>query len=157
MGMVVHDTSALVATTIDRPRASRSSTITGSPFSNFKATLARVVSGTSNTVVGSHINRVPSPRQTIRATYLSPLLGDYTVIWRHEGHTTTLQGAWLDPFTVVDANVRREIVPGLRGFVSVENVGDVRYQINIAGAGANALVSYGLPRTVRVGLEASRY
>ena len=118
---------------------------------------ARVVSGTGSAVVGSHINRVPSPRQTIRASYLSPLLGDYTVIWRHEGHTTTLQGAWLDPFTVVDANVRREIVPGLRGFVSVENVGDVRYQINIAGAGANALVSYGLPRTVRVGLEASRY
>jgi outer membrane receptor protein involved in Fe transport len=117
---------------------------------------ARVVSATGTTVVGSHINRVPSPRQTIRATYLSPLLGDYTVIWRHEGHTTTLQGAWLDPFTVVDANVRREIVPGLRAFLSVENVGDVRYQVNVAGSGASALVSYGLPRTVRGGLEVAR-
>jgi len=104
-----------------------------------------------------HINRVPSPKQTIRATWTSKLLGDWTGILRHEGHTTTLQGVWLDPFTVVDANVQREIVPGLRGFVSVENIGDTKYQINIAGTGAAAIVSYGVPRTVRVGVEAYRF
>ena len=69
-----------------------------------------------------HINRVPSPKQTIRGTWSSKMLGDWTAIWRHEGHTTTLQGVWLEPFTVVDANVQREIVPGIRGFVSVENL-----------------------------------
>jgi outer membrane receptor protein involved in Fe transport len=118
---------------------------------------ARVVAGPPGTVVGAHINRVPSPKQNVRATWTSPMLGTWTGIWRHEGHTTTLQGASLAPYTVVDANVQRQIVPGLTGFVSVENIGDTKYEINIAGAGANALLSYGLPRTVRVGLQAYRY
>jgi outer membrane receptor protein involved in Fe transport len=118
---------------------------------------ARVVSGPVGTVVGAPINRVPSPKQTIRATYGSSLLGDLTAMWRHEGHTTTLQGVQLAPFTVVDANVRRELLPGVRGFVSVENVGNTQYQVNISGTGANTLISYGLPRTVRVGMEAFRY
>ena len=118
---------------------------------------ARVVDGPAGTVIGAHINRVPSPKQTIRATYTSALLGDYTVIWKHEGQTTTLQGLPLEPFSVVDANVRHELVPGLRGFVSLENIGNANYQINLAGTGAAALISYGMPRTVRVGLEAFRY
>jgi outer membrane receptor protein involved in Fe transport len=107
-----------------------------------------------------HINRVPSPKQTIRATYASGMFGDWTVMWRHEGHTTTLQGVWLDPYSVVDVNVQRELVPGLRGFVSVENLGNTEYQINIAGAGTAAspiVVSQGLPRTVRIGVEAFRF
>ena len=66
------------------------------------------------------------------------MLGDWTAIWRHEGHTTTLQGVWLEPYTVVDANVQREIVRGLRGFVSVENIADKKYQVNLAGAGTTA-------------------
>jgi len=107
-----------------------------------------------------HINRVPSPKQTIRGTWSSAMLGDWTAIWRHEGHTTTLQGVWLDPYTVVDANVQREIVAGLRGFLSVENIGDTQYQVNLSGAGTTAsplIVSRGLPRTVRVGVEAYRF
>ena len=107
-----------------------------------------------------HINRVPSPKQTIRATYSSARLGDWTAVWRHEGHTTTLQGVWLDPYTVLDASVQRELVPGVRGFVSLENVTDQKYQINIAGLGTAAnptIVSQGLPRTIRVGVEAFRF
>ncbi|MDB4890643.1 MAG: TonB-dependent receptor, partial [Gemmatimonadetes bacterium] len=118
---------------------------------------ARVVDGPAGTVIGAHINRVPSPKQVVRGTYTSSLLGDYTVIWKHEGTTTTLQGAPLEPYTVVDANVRRELVPGLRGFVSLENIGNTNYQINLAGTGTATLISYGMPRTVRVGLEAFRY
>jgi len=118
---------------------------------------ARVVSGPPGTRVGAHINRVPSPKQTIRATYSSATLGAWTAIWRHEGQTTTLQGAPLKPYTVVDANVQRELVPGLTGFVSVENIGDTQYQINLSGSGQNTLISYGLPRTVRVGVQAYRY
>ncbi|MEO8619622.1 MAG: TonB-dependent receptor [bacterium] len=117
----------------------------------------RVVSGPAGTVVGAHFNRVPSPRQVIRAMYTSALLGDYTVIWKHEGQTTTLQGLALEPFTVVDASVRRELVPGLRGFVAVENIGNKNYQINLAGTGAAQLISFGMPRTVRAGVEAFRY
>jgi outer membrane receptor protein involved in Fe transport len=118
---------------------------------------ARVVSGPAGTVPGAPINRVPSPRQTIRATYASPLLGDATAIWRHEGQTTTLQGLPLEPFTVVDASVRRTLLPGLRAVFSVENIGDTQFQVNVAGTGAAALYSYGMPRTVRIGLEAYRY
>jgi len=107
-----------------------------------------------------HINRVPSPKQTIRATWTSKMLGSVTAMWRHEGRTTTLQGVGLDPFSVVDANVQREIVRGLRAFLSVENIGDVKYQVNLAGAGTTAspfVVTQGLPRTVRVGVEAYRF
>ena len=118
---------------------------------------ARVVSGPPGTVTGAPINRVPSPKQTIRASYVTPLLGDITAMWRHEGQTTTLQGLPLEPFTVVDASLRRELVPGLRAMLSVENVGDTNYQVNVVGTGAAALFSYGMPRTVRIGLEAFRY
>lgn len=117
----------------------------------------RVVAGPPGTLVGAHINRVPSPKQMVRATYASGKFGKWTGIWRHEGHTTTLQGAWLDPYTVVDANVQRELVRGISAFASVENIGDTTYQINLAGTGANTLISYGLPRTVRIGLQAYRY
>jgi iron complex outermembrane receptor protein len=107
-----------------------------------------------------HFNRVPSPKQTIRATYSSAKLGDWTAIWRHEGTTTTLGGVPLAPYTVVDANVQRELVPGLRGFVSIENITDANYQVNISGAGTAAnptIVSRGLPRTIRAGVEAFGY
>jgi outer membrane receptor protein involved in Fe transport len=106
-----------------------------------------------------HINRVPSPRQTVRATWTSRAIGDWTAIWRHEGRTTTLQGVWLNPFTVVDANVQREIMLGFRGFVSVDNVFDADYQVNLALATATTprMTTVGMPRTVRVGVEAYRF
>ncbi|HEX4681401.1 MAG TPA: TonB-dependent receptor [Gemmatimonadaceae bacterium] len=107
-----------------------------------------------------HVNRVPSPKQTIRGTWTSPMLGDWTAIWRHEGRTTTLQGAPLDPYSVVDANVQRELVPNIRGFVSIENLTNKQYMINIGGAATAAnptVVTQGLPRTFRVGVEAARF
>jgi outer membrane receptor protein involved in Fe transport len=118
---------------------------------------ARVVSGPAGTAPGTPINRVPSPKQTIRATYTAFPIGQLTAMWRHEGNTTTLQGLPLEPFTVVDASLRRDLVPGLRGIFAIENIGNTQYQVNVAGAGAAALYSYGLPRTLRVGLEAYRY
>ena len=115
--------------------------------------------GTSNNHK-PHINRVPSPKQTLRVTYSPRQFGEWTVIARHEGTTTTLGGVPLHQYTVVDANVQREIVPGLRGFVSAENIGDVRYGINISGSGTASnpfVLSNGLPRTIRAGLEAFRF
>jgi iron complex outermembrane receptor protein len=116
----------------------------------------RIVSGPPGTVVGAPVNRVPSPRQTIRASYLSPKFGDYTAIWRHEGHTTTLQGIDLAPFSVLDLNAQRLVVPGVRAILSMENVTNEQYQVNIAGTGASELISYGLPRTFRLGIEIFR-
>jgi outer membrane receptor protein involved in Fe transport len=110
----------------------------------------RVVSNDSTN--GQHINRVPSPKYTVRGTYQSPPLGTYTVMWRHEGKTTTLQGLPLAPFSVVDASAQRDLYAGVSAFVSLENIGNTQYQVNIAGAGASELISYGLPRTLRVGL-----
>ena len=124
---------------------------------------ARVQSGISATLPSDqkpHINRVPSPRQTLRGTYSSSLLGELTVMWRHEGQTTTLGGLALKPFTVVDLNYQREIIRGVRGFLSIENIGDVLYEVNKGGAGSTAnpyIISVGLPRTFRAGIEAFRF
>lgn len=118
---------------------------------------ARVVSGPTGTVVGAHINRVPSPKQNVRVMWDHSTFGTWSAVWRHEGHTTTLQGAWLDPYTVVDASVRRAIVPGVTAQASLENIGNKQYQINLSGSGTSTLISYGMPRTLRVGLEASRF
>ena len=85
--------------------------------------------------------------------YTTPRLGQWTAILRHEDVNSTFSGAHLAPFTVLDANVQRQIVPGLSAFVSVENVADAKYQVNLSGT----LVSLGLPRTLRAGLEAFRH
>jgi outer membrane receptor protein involved in Fe transport len=114
---------------------------------------ARLLAGPAGTVVGSRVSRVPMQKQVVRVSYTTPILGSLTVIGRHEGVTTTFSGVGLEPFTVVDANYQHELFPGLDGFVSVENVGDKAYQVNLTGT----IVSLGLPRTVRVGLEAYRF
>jgi len=48
------------------------------------------------------------------------------------------------------------IVPGDRAIVSMENVTGERYQINLEVTGPSTLISYGLPRTLRIGVEAFR-
>jgi outer membrane receptor protein involved in Fe transport len=118
---------------------------------------ARQQSGiAAGTTKKPHINRVPSPKQTVRATYTSAKFGDWTAIWRHEGHTTTLQGVWLEPFSVLDANVQRELLPGFTAFLSVENVTNAAYQVNLTAA-TNGIASLGLPRTFRAGLRVERW
>lgn len=102
--------------------------------------------------VGSYVGRVPQQRQVIRATYSTPALGSLTALWRHEGKNSTFNGTQLDPFTVVDANYTRDLSRGISLFASMENVGDVKYQVNVSGG----IVSLGLPRTVRVGMRAGR-
>jgi outer membrane receptor protein involved in Fe transport len=114
---------------------------------------AVVVANEANpATIGNYIGRVPQQRQVIRATYATPMLGSLTALWRHEGKNSTFNGTQLDPFTVVDANYTRDISSGVSLFASVENVGDVKYQVNFSGG----IVSLGLPRTVRVGVRAER-
>ncbi|HKW47943.1 MAG TPA: TonB-dependent receptor [Gemmatimonadaceae bacterium] len=103
-----------------------------------------------------HINRVPSPKQTIRATYDSRWFGDWTAIWRHEGTTTTLQGFALDPYTVADATWQRELLPGFTSVVSLENITNAQYEVSTTAA-ANGIASFGLPRTLRVGVRVERW
>jgi len=54
--------------------------------------------------------------------------------------------------TVVDANYTRDFGRGVSLFASVENVGDVKYEVNFSGG----VVSLGLPRTVRLGARVGR-
>jgi iron complex outermembrane receptor protein len=117
---------------------------------------ARQQSGVPAVGPKPHINRVPSPKQTIRATYSARQFGDWTAIWRHEGPTTTLQGVWLDPFTVLDANVQREMLPGITGILSVENITNAQYEVNLTAA-TNGVASFGLPRTLRIGVRVERW
>jgi outer membrane receptor protein involved in Fe transport len=117
---------------------------------------AKIVAGPAGTVVGQRVGRVPVQKQVIRASYTSPRFGALTLIGRHEGVTTTLQGVPLEPFTVLDANAQREIVPGVRAFVSVENIANTEYQVALTAV-LNGVASLGMPRTVRVGLEAYRF
>jgi outer membrane receptor protein involved in Fe transport len=116
---------------------------------------AKIVAGPTGTTVGQRVGRVPVQKQVVRASYSSSAFGTLTVLARHEGVVTTLQGVPLQPFTVVDANFQRSIFNGLNGFVSVENVGDTEYQIALSAA-SNGIASLGLPRTVRIGLQAFR-
>jgi outer membrane cobalamin receptor len=102
--------------------------------------------------VGNYVFRVPQQRQVIRATYSTPVTGALTLLWRHEGKNSTFGGTQLDPFTVVDASYRRSVADGAAVFAAVENVGDVKYQVNLTGA----IVSLGLPRTFRLGMNLSR-
>lgn len=67
-----------------------------------------------------------------------------------------LQGADLDPFSVPDLMAQQIIVPVLRAIVLLENVADVKYQINLAGTWPRTLISYSMPRTLCVGVEAFR-
>jgi outer membrane receptor protein involved in Fe transport len=112
-----------------------------------------VVSDSANPAnVGNYIGRVPQQRQVIRATYGFPMLGTLTALWRHEGKNSTFNGTQLDPFTVVDANYTRDVGYGVSAFASVENVGNVEYQVNLSGT----IVSLGLPRTFRAGMRVAR-
>jgi iron complex outermembrane receptor protein len=113
---------------------------------------AKIVSGPTGTVVGTRIGRVPVQRQNVRVTYTSRTLGAFTVTGRHEGVTTTLQGVPLAPFTLYDAQYRREIIREVAGFIQVENLTDTKYQVGLSAA-INGVVSLGMPRTVRVGLD----
>ncbi|HEX6573888.1 MAG TPA: TonB-dependent receptor [Gemmatimonadaceae bacterium] len=116
---------------------------------------AKIVESANPAQVGQRVGRVPVQKQVFRGSYSSALLGSLTVIGRHEGVVTTLQGIPLEPFTVFDANYQRSIVPGLSGFISVENIADTEYQVALTAV-SNGIASLGLPRTIRIGLQAFR-
>jgi iron complex outermembrane receptor protein len=94
------------------------------------------------------VNRVPLHRAAVRVTYDSPRIVTANVLLRLEGENHALGGARLAPFTVFDADLRREVTRGLDAFLSVENLFDREYVVNVSGP----LESIGLPRTVRGGV-----
>ncbi|MBX6332740.1 MAG: TonB-dependent receptor [Gemmatimonadaceae bacterium] len=112
----------------------------------------RIVAGPTPASIGTRVGRVPLQRAVIRGTYSTAKLGALTLLWRYEGVSTTFSGARLKSFSVVDANYQRDLLPGTSAFISVENVGDTDYQVNLSGA----IVSLGMPRTIRAGVSVGR-
>jgi outer membrane receptor protein involved in Fe transport len=100
------------------------------------------------TATDAPVNRVPLHRAAVRVMYDSPRIVTGSVLLRLEGENHALGGARLAPFTVFDADVRREVARGIDVFVSVENLFDRQYVVNVSGP----LESIGLPRTVRGGV-----
>ncbi len=116
------------------------------------------VAATATTFVGSRIGRVPIIKATLRAAWDSPTFGSLAVLGRYEGSNTTLGNSFTMPdFGVADANYRRAIVSGVSGFLSVENIFDRTYIVNMAAPATAPILSLGLPRTVRLGFEFERF
>ncbi|HET7584421.1 MAG TPA: TonB-dependent receptor [Gemmatimonadaceae bacterium] len=98
---------------------------------------------------GQRVARVPLNRGSARVTYDAPRLFTGTLIYRYEGTNTTIGGAPLGAFAVVDADVRRELTRDVVAFLGVENLFDRDYAVNLLGP----LEFQGLPRTVRGGVR----
>jgi outer membrane cobalamin receptor len=98
---------------------------------------------------GAAVNRVPLQRATARIGWDSPLV-NASVDAHYEGINHALGGMAMKPYTLLDLDARREVIPGAALFVDVENLLDRQYTANWAGP----LEQLGLPRTVRVGISA---
>lgn len=98
---------------------------------------------------GTFVNRVPLQRGSLRATYDEPRIAKLNVVYRYEGPNHALGGARLAPFSVVDADLRREVVAGADIFVAVENIFNREYAASFSGP----LELIGLPRTIRGGIS----
>lgn len=116
------------------------------------------VAATATTFVGARIGRVPIQKATVRAAYDTPLVGTIALMGRYEGSNTTLGNAFTLPeFGVVDASYRRTIVGDVSVFASLENIFDRKYYVNLSGTAALPIISYGLPRTIRFGVEVTKF
>ena len=116
------------------------------------------VAATATTFVGSRIGRVPIQKATVRASYSTADAGTITVMGRYEGSNTTLGNAFTLPeFGVADASYRRTILGDVSGFASLENIFDRKYYVNLSGTATAPIISLGLPRTVRIGLEIEKF
>ena len=95
---------------------------------------------------------------TVRAAYDSKTIGLVSLVGRYEGTNTTFGNSFTLPdFGVLDASLSRGIIAGLDGFVSVENVFDRAYTVSLAGTATAPIITVGLPRTLRIGLEVYRH
>ena len=119
---------------------------------------ARVTNpGESGFGKNARLPRVPLQRVLVSAAWRSGAVGMVTLAGRYEGKSTTTGGRMLNDYRVYDASYERAIGAGLRLLLAVENLYDVKYQVNLTGNGSSTLTTLGTPRTVRLGIEASRY
>ncbi|HEV8410408.1 MAG TPA: TonB-dependent receptor, partial [Gemmatimonadaceae bacterium] len=121
-------------------------------------TLGSGVSPSATVFVGARIGRVPIQKAAARASYDSPLLGTWSLLYRYEGSNTTLGNSFTLPaFQVYDANITKEFVPGLSVFLSLENIFNTKYYVTTSGTAALPINQIGLPQTVVLGLSLMKY
>jgi outer membrane receptor protein involved in Fe transport len=111
----------------------------------------RITAYPDPSVVGTRMPRVPVQRQVVRVAWMSSL-GAWTLLMRHEGASSSSTGARLQPFTVLDTRVTRDVGRGLQAFIAIENLGNALYPVSALGT----TLSVGLPRTVRLGVGFAR-
>ncbi|MEP6495818.1 MAG: TonB-dependent receptor [bacterium] len=133
-------------------------TIVGSlSYDDARITDLGPVRSSATTFVGARVTQTPYQKATVRASYDSRSLGEWTVVGRYEGNATLSSGLTLPQFTVIDANITRRLLNGINGFVAIENIFDRVYDVNLAGTAAAPLVSVGIPRTLRAGVDVARF
>lgn len=115
------------------------------------------IPATSTSFVGARVTQVPYQKATIRLSYDARSLGEWTLVGRYEGNAALSSGLTLPAFSVVDASVRKEITHEVDGFLSVENLFDRRYDVNLSGLAELPLTSVGIPRSVRIGFDVTHY
>lgn len=101
-------------------------------------------------LTGAELPQTPRHHATASLAYDQPRIVTLTstlhyVDRRYDDANNTIVRA---PFTVVDAMAARKLTHGLAGFVSVENLLDRRYAMNLAGVD-----TIGAPRLVQVGVR----
>jgi outer membrane receptor protein involved in Fe transport len=116
------------------------------------------IAPTALVFVGARVARVPMQRATLRGSYDSQQYGTLTLLGRYEGSNSTFGNSFVLPeFGVLDASYTRELFRGVSIFAGMENVFDRKYNVSQAGTLAAPIVTLGLPRTVRIGVDLIRY
>jgi outer membrane receptor protein involved in Fe transport len=115
------------------------------------------VPASATTFVGARVTQTPYQKATVRASYDTRTYGEWTLEGRYEGNATLSSGLTLPEFGVVDASVRKQVTREVNGFAAMENIFDRAYDVSLAGTVASPLVSVGIPRTFRLGVEIDRY
>ena len=106
---------------------------------------------------GSRVARVPTQKSTTRVSYDNRLLGTLTFLYRTEGIVTTFGNSFTLPaFKVADVSYRRSMFGGVTLVGAVENITNEEYYTGLSGSAATPIITLGMPRTARIGVEIGR-
>jgi outer membrane receptor protein involved in Fe transport len=126
-------------------------------YNDAKVTDMGTATPTATLFKGSRVARVPTQKSTTRISYESAMLGTFTVVGRTEGIVTTFGNSFTLPaFKVADFSYRRAIFGGASVVGAVENITNEEYYTGLSGSAATPIITVGMPRTARVGVEIMR-
>lgn len=133
-------------------------TISGSlNYNDAKVTDMGTATPTATLFKGSRVARVPTQKSTVRLSYESPVAGTFTLLGRTEGIVTTFGNSFTLPaFKVADVSYRRAVFNGVTLVGAVENITNEEYYTGLSGSAATPIITLGMPRTARIGVEIGR-